>query len=104
MITMYFGDKYIWLSMRGNCVSSKYRWTTIHFPSTPLIYKVQRCWFSTNKPNRLKAKNVIIIEERPKSCEDNILSREVVLEKVANGKDVLKIIVKASGPRGKLTT
>jgi hypothetical protein len=51
-----------------------------------------------------KGINVIIDEERPKSCEDKIWSREVVLEKVANGKDVLKIIVKASGPRGKPTT
>jgi hypothetical protein len=51
MIAMYFGDKYNWLSMRANCVSSKCRWTTICFPSTPLIYKVQRCWFSRNKLN-----------------------------------------------------
>jgi hypothetical protein len=35
----------------------------------------------------------------PKSYEDKIWSSEVVLEKVANGKDILKIIVKASGLR-----
>jgi hypothetical protein len=43
MIAMYFGDKYNWPSMRVNCVSSKCRCTTIYFPSTPLIYIVQRC-------------------------------------------------------------
>jgi hypothetical protein len=48
---MYFDDKYNGLSMRVNYVSSKYRWTMIYFPSTPLIYKVQRCWFGPNKPN-----------------------------------------------------
>jgi hypothetical protein len=51
MIAMYSDDKYNWLSMRANCVSSKCRWTTTHFPSAPLIYKVQRCWFGPNKPN-----------------------------------------------------
>jgi hypothetical protein len=47
-----------------------------------------------------KGKNVIIDEERPKSYEDKIWSREVVLEKDADGKDVLKITIKASGLRG----
>jgi hypothetical protein len=51
-----------------------------------------------------KGKNVIIGEERPKSCEDKIWSREVVLEKVVDGKNVLKITVKASGLGGKPTT
>jgi hypothetical protein len=37
-----------------------------------------------------KGKNVIIGEERPKSCEDEIWSREVVLEKDVDGKDVLR--------------
>jgi hypothetical protein len=41
-----------------------------------------------------KGKNVIIGEESPKSCEDKILSREVVLEKDDGGKNVLKIIAK----------
>jgi hypothetical protein len=43
-----------------------------------------------------KGKNVIISEERPKSCEDKIWSREVVREKAVDGKNVLKITVKAS--------
>jgi hypothetical protein len=42
---------------------------------------------------------VIIDEDKPKSYEDKIWSSEVVLEKAANGKDILKIIVKASGLR-----
>jgi hypothetical protein len=44
-----------------------------------------------------KGKNVIIGEERPRSCGDMIWSREVVLEKTTDGKDVLKITVKTSG-------
>jgi hypothetical protein len=51
-----------------------------------------------------KDKNVIIGEERPKSYEDKIWSEEVVLEKDADGKEVLKITIKASGLRGKLAT
>jgi hypothetical protein len=47
-----------------------------------------------------KGKNVIINEERPKSYEDKIWSRELVFEKDADGKDVLEIIVKASGLGG----
>jgi hypothetical protein len=47
-----------------------------------------------------KGKNVIIGEERPKSCEDKIWSREVLLEKAAHCKNVLKITVKASGLGG----
>jgi hypothetical protein len=47
-----------------------------------------------------KGKNVMIDEERLKSYEDKIWSRDVVLEKVANGKNVLKITVKASGLEG----
>jgi hypothetical protein len=47
-----------------------------------------------------KGKNVMIDEERLKSYEDKIWSRDVVLEKVANGKNVLKITVKGSGLEG----
>jgi hypothetical protein len=83
MITMYFDDKCNWLSMRVNCVSSKCRWTTICFPSTPLIYKVL-VWL--DQAESTKGKNLIIGEERPKSYEDKIWSRKVVLEKVADGK------------------
>jgi hypothetical protein len=47
-----------------------------------------------------KGKNVIISKERPKSYEDKIWSREVVLEKDVVGKDVVKITIKASELRG----
>jgi hypothetical protein len=43
---------------------------------------------------------MIIGEERPKSCEDKIWSSEVVLEKAADGKNILKITVKTSGLGG----
>jgi hypothetical protein len=44
-----------------------------------------------------KDKNVIIVEGRPKSSDDKILSREVVLEKAIDGKEMLKITIKTSG-------
>jgi hypothetical protein len=47
-----------------------------------------------------KGKNVIIGEEMPRSYEDRIWSREVVLEKAVDGKDVLKITIKAFGLEG----
>jgi hypothetical protein len=40
-----------------------------------------------------KGKNVIIGEEMPKSYENKIWSREVMLEKDVDDKDILKIIV-----------
>jgi hypothetical protein len=43
-----------------------------------------------------KRKNVIIGKERHNNCEYKIWSREVVLEKDAIGKDILKLTVKAS--------
>ena len=45
---------------------------------------------------------MIIDEERLKNVDDKILATEVVLEKTPDGKESLKIIVKAStpGPEG----
>ena len=51
-----------------------------------------------------KGKNVIIGEPRPKNVNDKILAREVTLEKVPDGRELLKITVKASRPRGKRVT
>ena len=48
-----------------------------------------------------KGNNVIIGEERPKNVKDKILTREVVLEKTPDGKESLKITLKASRPGGK---
>ena len=47
-----------------------------------------------------KGKNVIIGEPRPKNVNDKILTREVTLEKTPDGKESLKITVKASRPGG----
>ena len=43
-----------------------------------------------------KEKNMIIGESRPKNVDDTILAREVTLEKSPDGKESLKITVKAS--------
>jgi hypothetical protein len=42
-----------------------------------------------------KSKNVVIGEKRTITVDDNVLSREVVVEKTADGKESLKIIIKA---------
>ena len=47
-----------------------------------------------------KGKIVIIGEERPKNVNGKILAREVVLEKTPDGKESLKITLKASRPGG----
>ena len=47
-----------------------------------------------------KGKNVIIVESRPKNVDDTILAREVTLEKSPDGKESLKITIKASRPGG----
>jgi len=52
------------------------------------------------KAEGAKGKNVIIGEERPKNVNDNILAREVVLEKTPDGKESLKITLKVSRPGG----
>ena len=47
-----------------------------------------------------KGKNVIIGEPRPKNINDKIQTREVTMEKTPDGKESLKITVKASRPGG----
>ena len=51
-----------------------------------------------------KGKNVIIGEERPKNVNDKILAWEVVLEKTPDGKESLKITLKASRPGGQTSS
>ena len=43
---------------------------------------------------------MIIGESRPKNVDDTILAREVMLEKSPDGKESLKITIKASRPGG----
>ena len=47
-----------------------------------------------------KGKNIIIGEPRPKNVNDKIQAREVTMEKTPDGKESLKITVKASRPGG----
>src|SRR6185436_12807450 len=47
-----------------------------------------------------KGKNIIIGEPRPKNINDKIQAREVTMEKTPDGKESLKITVKASRPGG----
>ena len=43
---------------------------------------------------------MIIGESRPKNVDDTIMAREVTLEKSPDGKESLKITIKASRPGG----
>ena len=43
---------------------------------------------------------MVIGETRPKNVDDKILDREVVLEKAPDGKELIKITVKAHVPGG----
>ena len=45
-----------------------------------------------------QGKNVVIGETRQKNVNDKILAREVVLEKAPDGKELIKITVKAQVP------
>ena len=47
-----------------------------------------------------EGKNVVFGETRPKSVNDKILAREMVLEKAPDGKELIKITVKAKVPGG----
>ena len=51
-----------------------------------------------------KGKNVIIGEERQKNVNDKILAREAVLEKTPDGKESLRITLKASRPGGQASS
>ena len=47
-----------------------------------------------------KGKNIIIGEPRPKNVNDKVRAREVTMEKTHDGKESLKITIKASRPGG----
>ena len=47
-----------------------------------------------------EGKNVVFGETRPKNVDDKILAREVVQEKAPDGKELIKITVKAKVPGG----
>jgi hypothetical protein len=72
------------------------------FPINAIDLQGAKVLLRPEQAETTKGKKVIIGEERPKSCEDKIWSREVMLEKDADGKDVLKITVKASGLAGQV--
>jgi hypothetical protein len=67
------------------------------FPINAIDLQAAKVLVPPEQAESTKVKNVIMDKQMSKSCEDNIWSRELVLEKVADGKNVLKIRVKASG-------
>ena len=55
----------------------------------------------TEQAEGAKGKNVVLGEVRPKNADNKVPDREVVLEKAPDGKELIKITVKAHVPRGK---
>jgi len=74
--------------------------TRRHFLSIRLIWMMSRYSFGRNKAKEQKEKNVIIGEPRPKNVNDKIQARKVTMEKTPDGKESMKITVKASRPWG----
>jgi hypothetical protein len=70
------------------------------FPVSTIDLQGAKVLVRPEQAESTKGKNVIIGEERPKSYEDKIWLRKVVLEKDADGTDVLKITVNTSRLRG----
>jgi hypothetical protein len=70
------------------------------FPASAIDLQGAKVLGQPEQAESTKDKDVIIGEEKPKSYEDKIWSRKVVLEKDADGKDILKITIKASGLEG----
>jgi hypothetical protein len=60
------------------------------FPINAIDLQGAKVLVQPEQAESTKGKNVIIGEKRPKSYKDKIQSREVVLEKAANGKNVLR--------------
>src|SRR6185437_13867287 len=71
------------------------------FPSPTIDLDNAKVLIRPEQAEGAKGKNVIIGEPRPKNVNDKIQAREVTLEKVPDGRELLKITVKASRPRGK---
>ena len=61
---------------------------------------MQKLFIRPEQAEGAKGKNVVIGETRPKNIDDKILAREVVLEKAPDGKELIKITVRAQLPGG----
>ena len=70
------------------------------FPVHTIDLNNAKVLLRTEQAEGAEGKNVVIGETRPKNVNDKILAREVVLEKTPDGKESLKITLKASRPGG----
>src|SRR6185437_1336504 len=100
MIAISFVEKSNQSLMKDDWQCMRCKMTRHHSLSIPLIWIMPRYSFGQNKPKEQKEKNIIIGEPRPKNVNDKIQAREVMMEKTPDGKESLKITVKASRPRG----
>ena len=100
MIAMFFVERSNQSLMKDDWQCMRCKMTRHHSLSIRLIWIMSRYSFGRNKQKEQKEKNVIIGEPRPKNINDKIQAREVTMEKTPDGKESLKITVKASRPGG----
>ena len=70
------------------------------FPVHMLEWNNPKVLIRPDKAEGAKGKNVVIGDPRPMNANDKILAREVVKEKTDDGKDTLKITIKAPRLKG----
>lgn len=88
-------------SNEGRLVLYEMQVDKIPFPVDTIDLNNAKVLIRPEQAEGAKGKNVIICEERLKTSEDKILARKVVVEKTPDGKESLKITVKASRLGGK---
>lgn len=88
-------------SNEGRLVLYEMQVDKIPFPVHTIDLNNAKVLIRPEQAEGAKGKNVIICEERLKTSEDKILARKVVVEKTPDGKESLKITVKASRLGGK---
>jgi hypothetical protein len=65
------------------------------FPVNTIDLQNSKVLIRPEQAEAAKGKNVVIGEKRTITADDNVLSREVVVEKTADGKESMKITIKA---------
>jgi hypothetical protein len=65
------------------------------FPVNTIDLQNSKVPIQPEQAEAAKGKNVVIGEKRTITADDNVLSREVVVEKTADGKESMKITIKA---------
>jgi hypothetical protein len=70
------------------------------FPVNTINLQISKVLIRLEQAEATKGKNVVIDEKHTITVDEKILSREVVVQKAADGKESLKITIKAPMLRG----